>query len=68
MLLALGASLVAGCLRALPDHVTKAVGLDPTSLYHLAQIPAMVLLYMALSATPPLAGNQAWTRLAERGG
>jgi len=30
--------------------VTELVGLDPTSLYHLAQIPGMVLLYAALAS------------------
>lgn len=48
MVLALGASIVAGCTRALPERVTGVVGLDPTSLYHLVQIPAIVLLYVAL--------------------
>jgi Family of unknown function (DUF6962) len=48
MLVALAASLVAGSVRALPPDVTEVVGLDPTSLYHLAQIPAMVLLFVAL--------------------
>jgi hypothetical protein len=52
MLLALAASMVAGSVRAVPSDVTEAVGLDPTSLYHLAQIPAMVLLYMALNSVP----------------
>jgi hypothetical protein len=55
MLLALGASVLAGGVRALPNDVSAIVGLDPTSLYHLVQIPGMVLLYMALSAAPALA-------------
>jgi hypothetical protein len=45
---ALGASVLAGCTRALPADVADLVRLDPTSLYHLAQIPGMVLLYIAL--------------------
>jgi small-conductance mechanosensitive channel len=51
MLLALAASAAAGGVRALPSGVTKVVGLDPTSLYHLAQIPGMVLVLVALSTT-----------------
>jgi len=49
MLLALGACVAAGCVRALPSHVVPG-GLDAISLYHLAQIPGMVLLYQALGA------------------
>jgi hypothetical protein len=49
MVVALGASAVAGCTRALPAGVTHLVGLDPTSLYHVAQIPAIVVLYLALT-------------------
>jgi hypothetical protein len=48
MVVALAASVVAGCSRALPARMTGTVGLDPTSLYHVAQIPAIVLLYAAL--------------------
>jgi hypothetical protein len=48
MVVALAASIVAGCTRALPERTTGVVGLDPTSLYHLVQIPAIVLLYVAL--------------------
>jgi hypothetical protein len=50
MVVALGASIVAGTVRALPPDVTHTVGLDPTSLYHVAQIPAIVLLYVALTS------------------
>jgi hypothetical protein len=62
MLVALGASVVAGCIRGLPAHVTDTVGLDPTSLYHLAQIPGVVLLYVALSASPGLRTDEPWPR------
>jgi hypothetical protein len=48
MVVALAASVVAGCSRALPTRMTETVGLDPTSLYHVAQVPAIVLLYAAL--------------------
>ena len=48
MALALGASVFAGCARALPGDLIDVIHLDPTSLYHLAQIPGMVLLYLAL--------------------
>ena len=59
MLLALGASIVAGSLRAVPASVTDSVGLDPTSLYHVAQIPAMVLLYLALTGAATVAAADA---------
>jgi hypothetical protein len=49
VLVALGASMLAGVVRALPDRLTEVVGLDPTSLYHLAQIPGMLLLFVALT-------------------
>jgi hypothetical protein len=48
MMVALGTSAIAGCTRALPRDVTEIVGLDPTSVYHLAQIPPMVLLCVAV--------------------
>jgi hypothetical protein len=48
MVLALAANIVAGCTRALPQGATGLVGLDPISLYHVAQIPAVVLLYVAV--------------------
>lgn len=50
MMVALGASAVAGVTRALPSSVTHVIGLDPTSVYHLAQIPPMVLLCHAISS------------------
>lgn len=46
---ALVASMAAAVTRALPADVTARFGLDPTSLYHLAQIPGMVLLFLALT-------------------
>jgi hypothetical protein len=61
MLVALGASVLAGSVRALPADVTEAVSLDPTSLYHLAQIPAMVLLYVALVGAPTPVLNLRWS-------
>ena len=51
-IVAILASGAAAGVRALPSDVTELVGLDPTSLYHLAQIPGMVLLYHALVAAP----------------
>ncbi len=48
MVVALAASIVAGCMRAIPSGVADTIALDPTSLYHLAQIPAMWLLWRAL--------------------
>lgn len=46
---ALGASAAAAGIRGLPPEVTGLVGLDPTSLYHVAQIPGMALLFVALA-------------------
>jgi hypothetical protein len=48
MLVALAANVVAGITRAMPSSLTELVGLDPVSLYHLAQIPPMALLYVAI--------------------
>jgi hypothetical protein len=48
MLVALAACVAAGCVRALPSHLMP-VGLDAISLYHLAQVPGMVLLYLAVT-------------------
>jgi hypothetical protein len=68
MVFALAACIVAGCTRALPERVTGFVGLDPTSLYHLVQIPAIVLLYVALvrraSSSPQLAELDGGRQLA----
>lgn len=50
---ALAASAVAAGSRGLPPGITGVVGLDPTSLYHLAQIPGMVLLFVALAGARP---------------
>jgi hypothetical protein len=47
-LAALAASSAAGATRAMPGDVTAHVGLDPTSLYHVAQIPGMLMLYGTL--------------------
>jgi hypothetical protein len=54
MIVALGASAVAGCTRALPSRLTEVIGLDPTSVYHLAQIPPMILLCRAVGNRPRL--------------
>jgi hypothetical protein len=48
MMVALGTSAVAGLMRALPSSLTEHIGLDPTSVYHLAQIPPMILLCRAV--------------------
>jgi hypothetical protein len=50
VLLAILASGVAAGSRALSPNVTGHVNLDPTSIYHLAQIAGMVLLYRAIVA------------------
>ncbi|MGD9694327.1 MAG: hypothetical protein AB7V42_01545 [Thermoleophilia bacterium] len=46
---ALAASAAAAAARAIPGDVTDRIGLDPTSLYHLAQIPGLVILFLALA-------------------
>jgi hypothetical protein len=57
---ALVASGAAALVRALPAEATERIGLDPTSLYHLAQIPGLVLLAWALlSHAPARAGYPA---------
>ena len=48
VLVAFVASGIAGTTQALSPEVTGLVGLDPTSVYHLAQIVGMVLLYLAV--------------------
>ena len=50
VLVAILASGVAAGSRALSPNVTGHVNLDPTSVYHLAQIAGMVLLYRAIVA------------------
>ena len=67
MVVALAASVLAGCVRALPADVTCVVGLDPTSLYHVAQIPAMVLLFTALAGVPAPVLSLRWSS-PDRGG
>jgi hypothetical protein len=49
VVIAIAASGAAGATQALSSDVTDRVGLDPTSVYHLAQIVGMVLLYLAVS-------------------
>ena len=44
------ASAGAAAVRGLPPDLVDPTGLDPTSLYHLAQIPGLVLLYRAAAA------------------
>lgn len=55
VLIAFLASGAAGAAQALSPDVTDRVGLDPTSVYHLAQIVGMVLLYLAI-------GGSLWAR------
>ena len=47
VMVALVASMVAAVIRAAPADLVAPTGLDPTSLYHLAQIPGLVLLARA---------------------
>ena len=53
---ALLASGAAAVFRAMPHEWTEVVGLDPISLYHLAQIPGFVLLTRALLGRAPEPG------------
>lgn len=53
VIIALVASGAAAATKALDPGVTGRVALDPTSVYHLAQIVGMVLLYLAISAPRP---------------
>ncbi len=47
VLVAIIASMIAAGIRAVPGDLVAPTGLDPTSLYHLAQIPGLVLLERA---------------------
>jgi hypothetical protein len=49
VIVALLASAAAAATKSLDPSVTRRVALDPTSVYHLAQIVGMVLLYLAVS-------------------
>jgi hypothetical protein len=68
MMVALGASIVAGCARAVPANFASVIGLDPISLYHLAQIPAMVLLFAALGGAPAPDVSLGWSSPGPGGG
>ena len=48
MMIALAVNVLAGITRAFPSGLTELLGLDPISVYHLAQIPGVVMLYLAL--------------------
>lgn len=50
VIVALVASAAAAAAKTLHPDLTRRVALDPTSVYHLAQIMGMVLLYLAVSA------------------
>jgi hypothetical protein len=50
MLLAITASGAAATAKLASADFLRPVGLDPTSLYHLAQIAGLVLLYLAVAA------------------
>jgi hypothetical protein len=68
---ALVTSAVAGCTTMLPERVTGVVGLDPSSLYHLTQIPGLALLAWAVDRMHPDVADQPgarsttkWSKLA----
>ena len=48
VLIAIGASLLAAVVRGSSVHVTLAWEFDSTALYHLAQMPGIILLYVAV--------------------
>ena len=48
ILIAIGASLMAAVVRGSSLHVTLAWEFDSTALYHLAQMPGIILLYVAV--------------------
>ena len=48
VLIAIGASLLAAVVRGSSVHVTLAWEFDSTALYHLAQMPEIILLYIAV--------------------
>jgi hypothetical protein len=62
VLVAILVSGVAGATHGLSPEVTGIVGLDPVSMYHLAQIPGMVLLYRAVGGPRWIGGGRpsAW--------
>ncbi|NDU74861.1 hypothetical protein GWI34_19840 [Actinomadura sp. DSM 109109] len=69
VILALVASAAAAATKAIDPSVTARVALDPTTVYHLAQIVGMVLLFWAITRTRrpdgeprPLLGRHGATR------
>ncbi len=72
VLIAIVASGAAGATQGLSPDVTDRVGLDPTSVYHLAQVVGMVLLYLAIGGSRwvgggSLAGSAAWRTAQSEG-
>lgn len=47
---ALVASMMAAAVRAMPADRVPVPGFDPTALYHVAQVPGLILLSWAVSA------------------
>lgn len=62
--LAIVASMAAAAIRAAPPSLVEPTGLDPTSLYHLAQIPGLVLLAWAVASPRGPAGDAPRSRWA----
>jgi hypothetical protein len=62
VLIAMAVSGVAGATQALSPDLTERVGLDPVSVYHLAQIVGVVTLYLAIGGPRPLIGRPLATR------
>jgi hypothetical protein len=58
------ASMAAAAIRAAPPGLVELTGLDPTSLYHLAQIPGLVLLAWAVGSRGGPGGDASRSRWA----
>jgi Family of unknown function (DUF6962) len=67
MLFAVAASGAAATANLISPELLKPVDLDPTSLYHLAQLAGIVLLYLAVSGYGPVAAADWSGRPGHRG-
>jgi hypothetical protein len=64
VIIAIGASLVAAVLRAIPWG-DLPLGLDANAVYHLAQIPGVILLYLAVRDSAPVRAAAEPARIPE---